>query len=113
LWNTLAVIPSQNNVFFLIYYFFFSTNVPPKKLCSKKVCPPAARCAYSPQRSFDFNLTALTGWLSFQTGRQTINDLVAQLLGEATSRIWDRLDNYLKEGVGKGEGTYNQIPTVR
>jgi hypothetical protein len=28
-----------------------------------------------------------------------MNDLVAQLLGEATSRIWDRLDNYLKEGV--------------
>ena len=42
-----------------------------------------------------------------------MSDLVAQLLGEATSRIWNRLDNYLKEGigVGKGEGTYNQIPT--
>jgi len=40
-----------------------------------------------------------------------MNDLVSHLLGEATSRIWDRLDNYLKEGVGKGEGTYNQIPT--
>jgi hypothetical protein len=52
-----------------------------------------------------------------------MNDLVAQLLGEATSRIWDRLDNYLKEGVGvgKGEGTYkkmqtgsvNQLPQVK
>jgi hypothetical protein len=40
-----------------------------------------------------------------------MNDLVAQLLPEATIRIWNRLDNYLKEGVGKGEGTYNQIPT--
>ena len=60
-----------------------------------------------------------------------MNDLVAQLLGEATSRIWDRLDNYLKEGVldnylkegvldnylkegvgvGKKEKNYNRIPT--
>ena len=51
-----------------------------------------------------------------------MNDLVAQLLGEATSRIWDRLDNYLKEGVldnylkegvgvGKKEKNYHRIPT--
>jgi signal transduction histidine kinase/DNA-binding NarL/FixJ family response regulator len=60
-----------------------------------------------------------------------MNDLVAQLLPEATSRIWDRLDNYLKEGVldnylkegvldnylkegvgvGKKEKNYNRIPT--
>ncbi|WP_228056883.1 ATP-binding protein [Tychonema sp. LEGE 07203] len=42
-----------------------------------------------------------------------MNDLVAQLLGEATSRIWDRLDSYLKEGVGvgKGEGTYKKMQT--
>ncbi|WP_190274487.1 ATP-binding protein [Oscillatoria nigro-viridis] len=60
-----------------------------------------------------------------------MNDLVAQLLGEATSRIWDRLDNYLKEGVldnylkegvldnylkeevgvAKGEKNYNKIQT--
>ena len=42
-----------------------------------------------------------------------MNDLVAQLLGEATSRISDRLDSYLKErvGVGKGEGNYNKMQT--
>ncbi|MEG3985712.1 ATP-binding protein [Microcoleus sp. S28C3] len=42
-----------------------------------------------------------------------MNDLVAQLLSEATSRIWDRLDSYLKErvGVGKGEGNYNKMQT--
>ncbi|WP_341737598.1 ATP-binding protein [Microcoleus sp. CAWBG640] len=42
-----------------------------------------------------------------------MNDLVAQLLAEATSRISDRLDNYLKEGVGvgKGEGTYKKMQT--
>ncbi|MEZ2224794.1 ATP-binding protein [Microcoleus sp.] len=42
-----------------------------------------------------------------------MNDLVVQLLGEATSRISDRLDNYLKEGVGvgKGEGTYKKMQT--
>jgi hypothetical protein len=42
-----------------------------------------------------------------------MNDLVAQLLGEATSRIWDRLDSYLKErvGVGKEEGTYKKMQT--
>ncbi|MEG3941861.1 ATP-binding protein [Microcoleus sp. S36b_A3] len=40
-----------------------------------------------------------------------MNDLVAQLLAEATSRISDRLDNYLKERVGKGEGNYNKMQT--
>lgn len=42
-----------------------------------------------------------------------MNDLVAQLLGEVTSRISDRLDNYLKEGVGvgEGEGTYKKMQT--
>jgi len=55
------------------------------------------------------------GWLSFQTGRQTMNDLVGQLLGEATSRISDRLDNYLSEGVmpyGFGVNKRIQIPSV-
>jgi signal transduction histidine kinase/DNA-binding response OmpR family regulator len=61
------------------------------------------------------------GWLSFQTGRQTMSDLVGQLLGEATSRISDRLDNYLSERAGEREGegvnkriqipSANQVPS--
>lgn len=51
----------------------FLTNVPPKKLSSKKVCPPAARCAYSPQRSFDFNLTSSNG-MAFFSNRAADNE---------------------------------------
>jgi hypothetical protein len=83
----------------------------PKSSLQKKSALPLRVVLTVPNALLISILLALTGWLSFQTGRQTMNDLVAQLLGEATSRIWDRLDNYLKEGVGKGEGTYNQIPT--
>jgi hypothetical protein len=85
----------------------------PKSSVQKKSALPLRVVLTVPNALLISILLALTGWLSFQTGRQTMNDLVAQLLGEATSRIWDRLDNYLKEGVGvgEGEGTYNQIPT--
>jgi hypothetical protein len=83
----------------------------PKSSLQKKSVLPLRVVLTVPNAFLISTLLCLTGWLSFQTGLQTMNDLVAQLLGEATSRIWDRLDNYLKEGVGKGEGTYNQIPT--
>ncbi|MCU0546133.1 MAG: ATP-binding protein [Oscillatoriaceae cyanobacterium Prado104] len=45
-----------------------------------------------------------------------MNDLVAHLLGEATGRISDRLNNYLSEGAGVefgegvGKGVNNKIP---
>ena len=94
----------------------------PKSSVQKKSAFPLRVVLTVPNALLISILLALTGWLSFQTGRQTMNDLVAQLLGEATSRIWDRLDNYLKEGVldnylkegvgvGKGEKNYSQIPT--
>lgn len=47
-----------------------------------------------------------------------MNDLVAHLLGEATGRIWDRLNNYLSEEAGVkfkeefGEGANKKIPTL-
>ena len=83
----------------------------PKSSVQKKSALPLRVVLTVPNALLISILLALTGWLSFQTGRQTMNDLVAQLLGEATSRIWDRLDNYLKEGVGKGEGTYKKMQT--
>jgi hypothetical protein len=85
----------------------------PKSSIQKKSALPLRVVLTVPNALLISTLLALTGWLSFQTGRQTMNDLVAQLLPEATSRIWDRLDNYLKEGVGvgKGEGTYKKMQT--
>ncbi|MBE9092482.1 response regulator [Tychonema sp. LEGE 07203] len=85
----------------------------PKSSVQKKSALPLRVVLTVPNALLISTLLALTGWLSFQTGRQTMNDLVAQLLGEATSRIWDRLDSYLKEGVGvgKGEGTYKKMQT--
>ncbi|AFZ10989.1 integral membrane sensor hybrid histidine kinase (plasmid) [Oscillatoria nigro-viridis PCC 7112] len=103
----------------------------PKSSVQKKSALPLRVVLTVPNALLISTLLCLTGWLSFQTGRQTMNDLVAQLLGEATSRIWDRLDNYLKEGVldnylkegvldnylkeevgvAKGEKNYNKIQT--
>ena len=103
----------------------------PKSSIQKKSALPLRVVLTVPNALLISTLLCLTGWLSFQTGRQTMNDLVAHLLGEATSRIWDRLDNYLKEGVldnylkegvldnylkegvgvGKKEKNYNRIPT--
>ena len=83
----------------------------PKSSVQKKSALPLRVVLTVPNALLISTLLCLTGWLSFQAGRQTMNDVVAHLLGEATSRISDRLDNYLTEGVGKGEGTYNQIPT--
>jgi hypothetical protein len=122
LWSILAVIPSQNNVFFSFTTSFFPQMFRPKSSVQKKSALPLRVVLTVPNALLISILLALTGWLSFQTGRQTMNDLVAQLLGEATSRIWDRLDNYLKEGVldnylkegvgvGKKEKNYNRIPT--
>ena len=50
-----------------------SINVQPKKLCSKKVCPPAARCAYSPQCSPDFDFTMSNG-MAFFSNRAADNE---------------------------------------
>ena len=83
----------------------------PKSSVQKKSALPLRVVLTVPNALLISTLLCLTGWLSFQTGRQTMNDLVAQLLGEATSRISDRLDNYLKERVGKGEGNYNKMQT--
>ncbi|TAG59985.1 MAG: response regulator [Oscillatoriales cyanobacterium] len=85
----------------------------PKSSVQKKSALPLRVVLTVPNALLISTLLCLTGWLSFQTGRQTMNDLVAQLLGEATSRISDRLDSYLKErvGVGKGEGNYNKMQT--
>lgn len=85
----------------------------PKSSVQKKSALPLRVVLTVPNALLISTLLCLTGWLSFQTGRQTMNDLVAQLLGEATSRISDRLDSYLKErvGVGKGEGNYKKMQT--
>jgi hypothetical protein len=103
----------------------------PKSSVQKKSALPLRVVLTVPSALLISILLVLTGWLSFQTGRQTTHYLVAQLLPEATSRIWDRLDNYLKEGVldnylkegvldnylkegvgvGKKEKNYNRIPT--
>ncbi len=40
-----------------------------------------------------------------------MNDLVAQLLGEATSRIWDRLDSYL--GLAESVRKVNSVWVFR
>src|SRR4028118_575887 len=103
----------------------------PKSSVQKKSALPLRVVLTVPSALLISILLVLTGWLSFQTGRQTTHYLVAQLLPEATIRIWDRLDNYLKEGVldnylkegvldnylkegvwvGKKEKNYNRIPT--
>src|SRR4028119_428471 len=110
---------------------FFQPMFRPKSSVQKKSVLSLRVVLTVPNALLISTLLCLTGWLSFQTGRQTMNDLVAQLLPEATSRIWDRLDNYLKEGVldnylkegildnylkegvgvGKKEKNYNRIPT--
>ena len=85
----------------------------PKSSVQKKSALPLRVVLTVPNALLISTLLCLTGWLSFQTGRQTMNDVVAHLLGEATSRISDRLDNYLTEGVGKGEGTTIKFLLVR
>jgi len=88
----------------------------PKSSFQKKPPLPLRVVLTVPNVLLISTLLSLMGWLSFQTGRQTMNDLVGQLLGEATSRISDRLDNYLSERAGEreGEGVNKriQIPSV-
>jgi PAS domain S-box-containing protein len=48
---------------------------------------------------FVFQIVAavgLTGWLSFINGQKAVNDLATQLRSEATARVEQRLNNYLK-----------------
>jgi len=37
----------------------------------------------------------IVGWLSFQNGQRAVNDVAAQLRGEITDRIKDRIGNYM------------------
>ena len=37
----------------------------------------------------------VVGWLSFQNGQRAVNDVAAQLRGEITARIKDRMENYM------------------
>jgi PAS domain S-box-containing protein len=37
----------------------------------------------------------LVGWLSFQNGQRAVNDVAAQLRGEISDRIKDRMENYM------------------
>lgn len=37
----------------------------------------------------------VVGWLSFQNGQRAVNDVAAQLRGEITDRIKDRIENYM------------------
>ncbi len=37
----------------------------------------------------------IVGWLSFQNGQRAVNDVAAQLRGEITDRIKDRIENYM------------------
>ncbi len=69
----LVLLPSEEERFFPHSHSLFLTNVPPKKLSSKKVCPPAARCAYSPQRSPDFDFTMSDG-MAFFSNRAADNE---------------------------------------
>jgi hypothetical protein len=69
----MVLLPSEEERFFPHSHSLFLINVPPKKLSSKKVCPPAARCAYSPQRSSNFNLTMSDG-MAFFSNRAADNE---------------------------------------
>jgi hypothetical protein len=37
----------------------------------------------------------VVGWLSFQNGQRAVNDVAAQLRGEISDRIKDRIENYM------------------
>ncbi|MCC3406175.1 MAG: PAS domain S-box protein [Microcoleus sp. PH2017_10_PVI_O_A] len=37
----------------------------------------------------------VVGWLSFQNGQRAVNDVAAQLRGETSARIKDRIENYM------------------
>ncbi len=40
-------------------------------------------------------IVGVVGWLSFQNGQRAVNDVAAQLRGEITHRIKDRIGNYM------------------
>jgi hypothetical protein len=37
----------------------------------------------------------VVGWLSFQNGQRAVNEVAAQLRGEISDRIKDRMENYM------------------
>ncbi len=40
-------------------------------------------------------IVGVVGWLSFQNGQRAVNDVAAQLRGEISDRIKDRMENYM------------------